>query len=101
MSFADMLTEDQRLVMLRSLAEVPGYSLNEAVLKSGLHAFGHRVGGDIVRAHMEYLARHGLLAVEMIAAERGDLWVATLTGAGEDVAKGLATHVGVARRGVQ
>ena len=99
MSMADLLAGDQRLVLLRSLAEVPGYSLNEAVLKSGLRHFGHAVGGDIVRAHLEYLARHGLLAVERIAAERGELWVATLTALGEDVARGLATHVGVARRG--
>ena len=99
MSMADILAGDQRLVILRSLTEVPGYSLNEAVLKTGVRHFGHRIGQDIVRAHLEYLARHGLLAVEKIRAERGELWVATLTAMGEDVANGAATHVGVARRG--
>jgi len=99
MSMHEILDADQRLVALRLLTEADGYSLNESVLKTGLQHLGHRVGGDIVRAHLEFLARHGLVGVEKIRVERGDLWVATLTALGEDVARGNTTHVGVARRG--
>ncbi len=100
MSFADDLAADRRLVMLRALTEVPAYALNETVLKAALHHFGHRVGHDMVRADLDYLARHGLLAVEKVSKQTGDIWVATLTAFGDDVARGMSTHVGVARRGV-
>jgi hypothetical protein len=99
MSMHELLDADQRLVLLRALTEMPASAANESVLKTALQHLGHRVGSDIVRAHLEYLARHGLVAVEQIRVERGDLWIATLTAAGEDVAEGRATHVGVKRRG--
>jgi len=100
MSFGELLAENRRLIVLRALTEVARFEANESVLRLGLQQFGHHVGGDIVRADLEFLERHGLIVVERIRVERGELWVAKLTGAGEDVAKGDATHVGVARRGV-
>ncbi len=85
-------------MLLRALAEVPGNTLNESIAKTALAHFGHRAPSDVVRAHLDFLDRHGLLRIERIEAARGELWVATLTVAGLDVANGNATHPGVARR---
>ncbi len=99
MSFASLLAEDRRLVILRCLTEVPGYEANESVLRTGLAHFGHRVGSDIVRADLAFLADHDLLRVEKLAGGAGELWLATLTAAGRDVAEGDRVHPGVKRRG--
>ncbi len=98
MSFSALLAEDRRLVILRCLTEVPGYEANESVLRTGLAHFGHRVAGDLVRADLQWLSDHGLLRIETLAANAGDLWLATLTVAGNDVARGDAVHPGVKRR---
>lgn len=100
MSLHDVLAEDRRLVILRALTQVGG-TMNEAVAKTALEHFGHRVGHDIVRADLDFLARHGLVGLEKIPAERGELWLAKLTVAGQDVAEGVATHAGVKRRGAE
>lgn len=100
MNMREIIDGDQRLIMLRALTEAPAASANENILKACLAHFGHQVGTDIVRAHIEYLAAHGLVRNEVIKAEHGNIWVVQLTAAGEDVAAGRATHVGVAKRGV-
>ncbi len=97
MSFAEELAADRRLVMLRALSEAPGTAMNEDVCRTALNHFGHRVAGDIVRADLHFLAEHSLVRLEKIAAARGDLWIAHLTGSGSDVADGSKTHPGVAR----
>ena len=94
--FAAVLAEDRRLIILRSLADVPGYHLNEQVLKLGLNAFGHHAGRDLVRADIQYLLDHDLVRVDRLPGQGGELWLVTLTAACEDVAKGRL-HPGVAR----
>jgi hypothetical protein len=105
MSLAGVLAEDRRLVVLRSLAEDAGYSANEMVLQRLLDHVGHRVARDMVRADLAFLAEHGLIRLETLAmpprdprafGATGELWVAHLLPAGEDVAKGRM-HPGVAR----
>ena len=98
MNFAALLAEDRRLVILRCLTEVPGYEANESVLRTGLAHFGHRVPTDTVRAELQWLADRDLLAVEKLPASGGDLWLATLTAAGRDVAEGDRVMPGVKRR---
>jgi predicted transcriptional regulator len=98
MNFAAELAEDRRLVILRALTEVPGNAMNEAVAQKALAHFGHKVGADIVRADLSFLESHGLVRIEKLDAQRGELWLATLTVSGLDVANGYATHPGVARR---
>lgn len=99
MSFAALLAEDRRLVILRCLTEVPGYEANESVLRTGLAHFGHRVGADIVRAELAFLSDHDLVRLEKLPSASGELWLATLTTAGRDVAEGDRVHPGVKRRG--
>ncbi len=98
MSLADELAADRRLVLLRAMAEVPGWSMNEMVAKTAVAHFGHRVGSDIVRADLQYLYDHGLVRIEKLQAERGELWLAELTGGGDDVAAGRRVVPGIRPR---
>jgi len=93
MSFKTILTEDQRLVMLRALEQDAGYDLNESILQSFLGAYGHSVSRDKVRTELRWLEEQGLVTINEVAA----ILVATLTGRGADVAKGLAVVDGVKR----
>ncbi len=99
MTLANVLAEDRRLVILRTLTEVPGTHLNEVVLKTALDGFGHRVATDLLRADLAWLVEHRLVRVEkIIAPSSGELWLVHLTRDGQDVAEGRH-HPGVARLG--
>lgn len=95
MSFADRLNEDRRLVLLRILADLPGYRSNSSVLCSLLDAWGHTVSRDYVRTQLAWLAEQGLVSTFDVDQIR----LVTLTERGHDVARGLATVPGVARPG--
>lgn len=93
MSFKELLTEDQRLVTLRSLHEMAGYEANESIIDSCLDAYGHKISRDMVRSHLAWLEEQGLVTLRDI----GGCQVARLTGRGEDVATGQAQVPGVKR----
>jgi repressor of nif and glnA expression len=88
--FAELLLQDRRLVMLRSIAE-EGNSLNESLLQSVLAAFGHNVSRDYVRTQMRWLDEQGLISVEAVAG----ILVGKLTGRGMDCAEGRCKVDGV------
>lgn len=89
MNLRELLTEEQRLAILLTLGEAERYRLNESLLKSSLSSMALVVGRDDVRAHLEWLARQGLVKVEKLATETtGALWIATLTEAGDEVRQG-------------
>lgn len=90
-SFARLVEEDRRLMILRLLAEDPGYQLNVYVLRPALQAVGHTVSHDRVEADLAWLAEQGLVTV----GKSSDVTVGRLTARGADVAKGLATVPGV------
>lgn len=90
----EIFTQDQRLVILRSLSEVGGYDANESILDDCLEAYGHHVSRDVVRNHLVWLEEQGLVSLKRLA---GDYLVATLTQRGLDVANGEATVIGVKR----
>jgi hypothetical protein len=96
MSFAEIQAEDRRFIMLRALDE-SGYSANETVLKCVTESFGHQPTRDLIRADLAFLAEHGLVRIEKIDASNGQLWIAHLKTAGQDVAQGRV-HPGIARR---
>ncbi|VEF40553.1 Uncharacterised protein [Aggregatibacter aphrophilus ATCC 33389] len=54
----DIFTKDQRLVMLRTLAE-DGYDANESILQDVLTAYGHNISRDLVRNHAIWLEEQG------------------------------------------
>ncbi|OEE42305.1 hypothetical protein [Vibrio anguillarum] len=93
MSFKLLLTEDQRLVILRSLHEMQGYEANESIVDSCLDAYGHNISRDQVRNHLAWLEEQGLVTLRQLS----DCQIARLTGRGEDVATGQATVPGVKR----
>lgn len=86
----DLLDQDQRLVILRSLLDC-GDSANESILQECLQAYGHRISRDAVRTHLSWLAEQGLVRVTDVSG----CFVAEITGRGDDVASGLASVPGV------
>ncbi|MCH4295586.1 ArsR family transcriptional regulator [Shewanella sp. 3B26] len=93
MALANIMAEHQRLVILRLLAEVPGYELNESILQDGLDAYGLNVSRDALRTQLAWLTEQGLVALQTV----GNTQLATLNGRGEDVAAGRAYVPGVKR----
>ncbi len=93
MSFKTLLTEDQRLVILRSLQEMAGYEANESIIDSCLDAYGHKISRDQVRSHLAWLEEQGLIELREVAGCQ----IAKLTGRGEDVATGQTVVPGVKR----
>lgn len=88
-----ILTEDQRLVILRTLQET-GFDANESILSSGLEMYGHRISRDLVRNHLNWLEEQGLVRIERLA---NGYMVATITARGADVAEGRVVVDGVKR----
>lgn len=93
--FATFLVEDQRLVLLRILRELPGYQSNSSVLCSCLERYGHMLSRDQVKTQLVWLGEQGLLDIQ----DLGSVLVATLTERGADVATGRARAHGVKRPG--
>lgn len=94
-TFAERLLEDRRLVILRVLADLPGYKANSTVLTVALDSFGHNVSRDYVRGQLAWLAEQGLITTE----DMGPVLLATLTERGADVSRGAVVVPGVARPG--
>ncbi|BCA67346.1 hypothetical protein JE86ST02C_06700 [Escherichia coli] len=90
-TMSDFITEDQRLVILRSLADYNG-ELGESVLQDCLDDYGHRVSRDTVHTHIAWLAEQGLVRKRTLV---NGYFIAELTGRGQDVAEGRATVPGV------
>ena len=90
--FAQLVTEDMRLVMLRAIAE-EGHSLNESMLADVLELFGHSVSRDQVRTQMRWLEEQGLVTIEGVAG----ILVAHITNRGCDCADGKCRIDGVKR----
>ncbi|MHC1700298.1 MAG: ArsR family transcriptional regulator [Humidesulfovibrio sp.] len=93
MNLALLMSEDRRLLILRLLAQDPGYQLNVYVLRPALQAMGHTVSHDLVETDLAWLAEQGLVTV----GRASDVTVGKLTARGADVAQGLATVPGVKR----
>lgn len=92
-NFAQHLRQDQRLVLLRILAEMPSYRANSSVLSNLMHHMGHTMTRDQVKTEMRWLAEQGLLDLD----EAGSVIVATLNERGQDVAEGRARVDGIQR----
>lgn len=96
MNFAELLAADQRLVILRMLAEQISYKANSSVLTMRMDQLGHAISRDVVRTHLAWLAEQALVNIDEPVA---GVVVATLTERGMDVAKGRAMVPGVKRPG--
>ncbi|BAE73597.1 hypothetical protein SGGMMB4_00784 [Sodalis glossinidius str. 'morsitans'] len=87
----DILTQDQCLVIVRSLNDYHG-ELNESVFQDCLEAYGHKVSRACVRVLLAWLAKQDLLRLDTLP---GGYLVAHLCGSGQEVAEGRATVLGV------
>lgn len=95
MSYADVITADMRLVMLRFLMESDGdYRLNSSILHKllGMKA-GYSTPRDKMITELFWLKEQGLIDLE----DSGSIYIATLTQRGLDIASGAARIPGVAR----
>jgi hypothetical protein len=91
--YLSLLAADIRLVILRALAEDPGYTMNESVLQTVLGVFGHTCSRDRVRTELRWLEEQGLISNQEVAT----VLVARLSARGADVASGAARVDGVKR----
>lgn len=92
MKFEKYMLRDMRLVMLRILAETPGFRANSSVMTTLLYQLGHTVSRDKVKTELRWLEEQGLLTI--VPAE--SVLVATLSERGQDVAEGRAVVEGIA-----
>lgn len=96
-TYAQTLSEERRLVLLRILSELPAYRSNSSTLYNLLGQWGHHPSRDQVKTELRWLQEQQLIDVDAIAD--GDVLVATLTERGQDVATGRALVDGVQRPG--
>lgn len=95
MSFSETLAADQRLFVLRLLAELPGYSSNVSALQSSLEIeAGHRLSRAAAMGLADWLVEMGLVTSKNLDPR---IRVITLTSAGADVASGASFITGVKR----
>lgn len=91
--FAEHLTADARLVILKELAAQTDNRLSETMLATVLDTFGHRRSRDWVRTQLRALSDLGAVRL----AEAGTVLVAALTRAGLDHVERRSVIEGVAR----
>lgn len=95
MSYQQLVSEHQRLVILKTLASSPQYSANNSLLFDSLESFGVAASRDQVRSHLHWLEEQGLVTLSQIGTNL--VLVATCTSRGVDVAHGHAQVPGVKR----
>ncbi|MDR7024378.1 VpaChn25_0724 family phage protein [Pseudomonas peli] len=95
--YANYLSEDRRLVILRILAEMPTYRANSSVLHTVLNEWGHEPSRDQVKTELRWLEEQQLVALDDVGD--GAVLLAKLTERGADVAAGRARVDGVKRPG--
>ena len=95
MSYAQYLREDQRLVILRTLNEMPSYTANSSVLHGLLQRYGHNPSRDQVKTELRWLEEQGLVTIDDIS----DVLIARITERGTDVAAARVVVPGVKKPG--
>lgn len=95
--YAEFLSQDRRLVILRILAEMPTYRANSSVLHTVLNQWGHEPSRDQVKSELRWLEEQQLVEIEALGD--GAVLLARLTERGEDVQAGRARVDGVKRPG--
>lgn len=94
-TYAKLIEEDIRLVILQILNQDSDYSHNESILKAALGAMGHSISSDRLRTELAWLNEQGAVQTTDV----GGIIVAKLTMRGQDAATGAATIPGVKRPG--
>ena len=87
-----VLSEDQRLCLLRSLNDCGG-NANDSVLQDCLDLYGHNVSRDVIKSHLVWLQEQSCVAIENLSG----CYVATLTARGYEHIEGRTTVPGIKR----
>lgn len=95
--YADYLSADRRLVILRILTEMPTYRANSSVLHTVLNEWGHEPSRDQVKTELRWLEEQQLITLDDVGD--GAVLLAKLTERGADVAAGRSRVDGVKRPG--
>jgi len=95
MAMNRILAEHQRLVILRSLNETPGFDLNDSILCDVLKMYSLSCSRDQLHTQLSWLEQQGYVKVEKIGAS--ETWVSKITQSGADVADGNITAPGIKR----
>lgn len=90
----NIITADQRLALLQSLVACNN-DANQNILQTCLAEFGHSISMDLVRNHLIWLEEQGLVKINRLDVTGSNLFVATITQRGLDVANGVAVVDGV------
>lgn len=93
MSFADFVREDQRLIILRILSKLPGYSSSHSIIFEGVTRYGHHPTRLEIKEDLRWLEDRGLVSIENNEA----IVIARLTERGGEVLAGRMTVEGVKR----
>ncbi len=93
MEYRQLITENQRLAVLKFLKDDGDYTLNTSILQDGLTAIGLDITRDKMETEVGWLAEQRLVEFEHFKA----VTVVRLTGHGLDVAEGRAVVPGVKR----
>ena len=93
MSFSEFVREEQRLVLLMSLHEMPRYQSNSSLLTTTMERFGLPMSRDQVHTELNWLQEQGCVTLQ----EAGSVVVATLTNRGADAVTGMAKIHGIKR----
>ena len=92
-TYADIQTEDRRLVILRVLQESTSYKANEFIVSTMLDNYGHSISNDRLRTDLSWLTEQGMIEVDTV---RG-VQIARLSARGQDVAEGRTEVPGIKR----
>ena len=94
-TFAKLLAEDQRLLILQLLVEADGYGLSTEILSDAAAAVARPIPLDDLHEHIRWLAARDLVRADLV----GDtaLLTVTVTARGIDVAHGRGRAPGVKR----
>lgn len=90
----NLITADQRLALLQALVACNN-DANQNILQTCLAQYGHNISMDLVRNHMLWLEEQGLVKINRIDTGAIELFVATITQRGLDVANGVSVVDGV------
>ena len=93
MEYQQLITENQRLAVLKFLRDDNDYTQNTSILQDGLTAIGLDISRDKLETEVSWLAEQGLVEIEHYRT----VTVVKLTGRGLDVAEGRARVPGVKR----
>ena len=93
-NYKQIVAENRRLAILRFLSEEADFAINDSVMQEALKQIGHAVAREVVQADYAFLNDLGLINLEIVM---DTIHVATLTGAGLDVANGVKTVPGISR----